>query len=160
MWRSKGSACAVGLSPLPQQLSLSFNNRFTLLLVSTIQWSVAVCVYIYPLPLGPHFQLLIPSIEVIRVPSGAPWVYCRFLRAICFTHGSLYMSILISQFIPCNPPPASTSSCLLPSSFYISTSWLLFLVFFVSLHSCPHTVDFPSCNTFGSFCYSHARDAI
>ena len=39
-----------------------------------------------------------------RAPScELPVLYSRFLLAIYFTHGSVYMSILISQFVPPSP---------------------------------------------------------
>ena len=104
--------------PSPHQLSLPFNNRFTVLCQFPPYNEVQQYMYTY-IP----FLLVLTSsssfhpsiLSEYRVELSV--LYSRFLRAICFTHGSFYTSILISQFIPSNPPPASTSSCLLPQSF-------------------------------------------
>ena len=105
-------------------------------------------VYTYPLPLGPHSQLLIPPISVIReYQVELPVLYSRFLPALCCTHGSLYMSVLISQFIPSYPrllPPAlvcclSPSASLGPgfcflSSLFLSTPAHTLLSFHLAIH--------------------------
>ena len=55
-------------------------------------------VYIYSLPLGPLFHpTLIPSLQVI---TKLPVLYRSLPLGIYFIHGSLCMSVLISQFIP------------------------------------------------------------
>ena len=42
-----------------------------------------------------------------RVLGGAPRVYSSSPLASYFTHGGVYMSTLLSQFVPPNPDPAS-----------------------------------------------------
>ena len=39
-----------------------------------------------------------------RAPHRALCVYSSFPQAIYFTHGSVHMSVLLSQFIPLSPP--------------------------------------------------------
>ena len=46
----------------------------------------------------------IPTLWVIRAPSWAPCAIRQLLTS-CFTCGSVYMSILLSQFIPSSPFP-------------------------------------------------------
>ena len=41
-----------------------------------------------------------------RARAELPVLYSRFPLAIYFTHGSVYMSFLISQFVPPSPSPA------------------------------------------------------
>ena len=63
---------------------------------------MCVCVYISP----PSWPPPIPSIQVTTEhPAELPAVYNRFPLAICFTHGSVYMSIRVSQFVL--PPPST-----------------------------------------------------
>ena len=56
--------------------------------------------YIYPFPLRPPLYLHIPLIYAI---TELPVIYSRFPLAISFTHGTVYMSVLVSQFIPLVP---------------------------------------------------------
>ena len=64
-------------------------------------------VYLYPLPLGPPSPPTpFPPIQVITEHRAElPVLYGRFPLAIYFTHGSVFMSNLISQFIPPSPQP-------------------------------------------------------
>ena len=60
-------------------------------------------VYIYPLPLKslsrhPHSTHL----GLHREPDWTPVLNSSFRLAIYFTHGSVYMSMSLSQFIPCH----------------------------------------------------------
>ena len=70
----------------------------------TTKWISYMYTYIPSLlDLPPH---AIPPIQVITEHRAElPLLYGRFPLAICFTHGSVYMSILISQFILPPPPP-------------------------------------------------------
>ena len=78
-------------------------------------------VYLYPLPLGPPSHPSIPPIQFITEHRAElPVLYSRFPLASCFTHGSVFMSNLISQYIPFSPSPA-VSTC------PFSTSTSLFL---------------------------------
>ena len=61
-------------------------------------------VYIYPLPLGPLSHIPLPHPTHLG-HHRAPVLYSRFPQAIYFTHGSVCMSNLISQFIPPSPSP-------------------------------------------------------
>ena len=56
--------------------------------------------HIYPFPLGPALHARIPLIYAI---TALPVIYGRFPLAISFTHGAVYMSVLISQFNPLVP---------------------------------------------------------
>ena len=81
-----------------------------------------MCVYIslsssaslyspYSIPLGHH-----------RVPGWAPWFYTNFPITIYFIHGSVYMSMLLSQFIAPSLSPAVSTSMF--STGFISTIFL------------------------------------
>ena len=85
-------------------------NCFTML-VSAVQWSEsAICIHISPpsWTSPPHTHPgLIPPIQVIKEHRAElPVLYSRFPLAIYFTHGSVFMSNLIFQFIPSSPSPA------------------------------------------------------
>ena len=74
-------------------------------------------VYIYALPLVlPSCTLLLrqppipPSWVITEHQTELPVLYGRFPLAIYFTHGSVYMSIPISQFIPFPLPPSPVST--------------------------------------------------
>ena len=91
------------------------------MLVSPLQESEsAKCVHISP----PSWASLHPPhltrLGHLRALSWAPVLYSSFPLAIYFTHGSVYMSILISQFIPPSPYP-TVSTC----PFSMSTSLFL-----------------------------------
>ena len=62
-------------------------------------------VYLYPLSLGPlsHHPPIPPIQVTTEHRAELPVLYSMFLLAIYFMHGSVYMSILISQFIPPSP---------------------------------------------------------
>ena len=74
----------------------------------TMKWISYMYTYIPSLlDLPPHS----PSYPSRSSERGAelPVFYSMFPLAIYFTHGSVYMSILISQFVPPSPsPPVST----------------------------------------------------
>ena len=58
--------------------------------------------YIYPLPpqlASPHTTAVSPLQVITEHQAGLPVLH-SFPRAICFTHGSVYMSVLLSQFYP------------------------------------------------------------
>ena len=81
-------------------------------------------VYIYAVCLEPFSCLPSPThLGHHRAPVWAPWVHSSFPPAPCFTHGSVYMSVLLRQFIPPAPFLAmSTSSfwfCFLAVCFLI-----------------------------------------
>ena len=62
-------------------------------------------VYIYPLPLEPPSPPIPPRQVITEHRAELPVLYSRFPLAICFTHGSVCMSVLISQFVPPSPSP-------------------------------------------------------
>ena len=75
----------------------------------------------------------IPPLQVITEHRAElPVLYIQhFQLAVCFMHGSIYMSVLLSQFIPPSPsPPVSTvhSLCLClyscPTNIFISSIFL------------------------------------
>jgi len=80
-------------------------------------------IYIYPLPLGPSSHSLISPIYVITEQQAElPVIYSSFPLAICSTHGSVYTSLLISEFVKPSPsPPPHPHVCSLC----------------LCLHSCP-----------------------
>ena len=80
-------------------------------------------VYIYFLPLE-SMPSPIPLIQVISEHQAEfPVSSRRFLLAICLTHGSVYMSIPISQFI------------LLPSSSHMSVLYVCFCILALQIGS-------------------------
>ena len=58
-------------------------------------------------PRSPAFQ----ADSSLSEPPGKPVLYCRFPLTIYFTHGSVCISTLRSQFIPPSPSP-SGATCL------------------------------------------------
>ena len=50
-----------------------------------------------------HFFRLFSCIDHYRVLSGVP----RAAEQVCFIYSRVYVSVLISQFIPPSPPPAN-----------------------------------------------------
>ena len=83
------------------------------------------------LPSQPH----IPPLEVPTEPQ-APSVSQKRPRAVCFTDGGVYMSVLLSQLVPFSPSPAvctglfSMSVSSSPADKFISTIYL------VSIYMC------------------------
>ena len=77
----------------------------------------------YPFPLGPTSHLHPPSHSQVITDHQAelPVLYGSFPLALYFIHGSVYMSILISQFIPPSP------SLLCPQAHYL----------YLHVYSCP-----------------------
>ena len=63
-------------------------------------------VNIYPIPLEPPYDPHIPPLWVITEHrTELPVLYSSFPLASYFTHGSVYKSMLLSQFIPYPVPP-------------------------------------------------------
>ena len=68
---------------------------------------------IYPLPLEPpsYPRHPIPPLQFITEhQAGLPLLHNRFPLATNFAHGSVYMLMLLSQFCPCSPFPAVSTS--------------------------------------------------
>jgi len=69
----------------------------------------------YTLPLAPPSSSHPTPLACHTVPTGLSVLYGSFPLAIFFTHGSLYMSMLLSQFVLPSPSftvstsPSSTS---------------------------------------------------
>ena len=63
--------------------------------------------------------------------AGLPVLYGSFPLVICFTHGSVYMSMLLSQFIPPSPSPCFHESvlyvCISTAALQMDSSVLSFL---------------------------------
>ena len=83
------------------------------MLVSSVQPSVsAICIRTSP----PSWTSLPPacpsrfSRSSQNTELSSLWFFSRFPLAFCFTHGSVYMPILISHFIPFSPSP-TVSTC-------------------------------------------------
>ena len=77
--------------------------------------------HMYPLPLELPSLPTLPAEVITEQRAELPMLCSRFSLAICFTHGSVYMSILVSQFIPLSPSPPPRPTC------RFSTSASLFL---------------------------------
>ena len=77
--------------------------------------------HMYPLPLELPSLPTLPAEVITEQRTELPMLCSRFSLAICFTHGSVYMSILVSQFIPLSPSPPPRPTC------RFSTSASLFL---------------------------------
>ena len=67
-------------------------------------------VYIYPLPIEPSSPK--PPSHLSRLSQSAelPVLYNSFPLAIYFTHDSVYMLMLLSQFAPPSPSAAMSTS--------------------------------------------------
>ena len=101
-------------------------------------------VYIYPLPLGSP-SLPPPPIQPIQVitehQAELPVLYSRFPQAICFTYGSVFMSVPISQFIPPSfPHSISTYPHLLLQRYLFSQLPIFLRVPFQPMWSTPHSL--------------------
>ena len=79
-----------------------------------------MCKYIYinSLHLDPASPPLIPPVQVITEhQAGLPMLHNNFPPSIYFTHDSVYMSMLLSSFIPLSPSlTVSTSPFSTPAS--------------------------------------------
>ena len=109
------------------------DNCFTMCFCCTTVWLSCMFTYIlsllslpptptrHPIPLGRHRALI-----------WAPCVYSSFPPAICFTHGCVYVSVLISQFVPPSPSHTGVFNIfqtavmpqILESQFCMCSSWL------------------------------------
>ena len=144
--------------------------------ISAVQWNesaiyIYVYVYIYPLPLWPPSLTPHPTdLGHHRAPSWVPCALQWLPTTIYFAHGSIFMSILISQSVP-SLPQLSSSVCSLhlclyscPANRFISTIFFFFgfqiyalthdICFSLTdlLHSvwqalCIHAKSFQSCST-------------
>ena len=107
-------------------------------------------IYIYTLPLVPLCPSHPTPLACHTVPTGLPVLYGSFPLAIFFTHGNVYMSLLLSQFIPPSPsssvstsPSFMSPSPFLPGKWFISTTFLdsiyihsyIFVFLFLTFHS-------------------------
>ena len=76
------------------------------MLVSAVQQVNQLYVNIYPIPLEPPYDPHIPPLWVITEHrTELPVLHSSFPLAIYFTHGRVYMPMLLSQFIPYPVPP-------------------------------------------------------
>ena len=101
------------------------------MLVSAVQQNESAVCNLYPLPLGPPSHPPHPTPVVLtKHQADLPVLYSSFPLAICFTHGNVYMSMLLSQFVPPSPSPyapaVSTSlfSMYCPATRFITTIFL------------------------------------
>ena len=101
-------------------------NCFTMLCQFLLYSEVnQLYVYLYPLPLGlPSHHPSPPSgpsrSVVTEHRAELPVLYRMFPLAIYFMHDSVYMSILISQFVPPSPsPPVSTCPFSMSTSLFL-----------------------------------------
>ena len=62
--------------------------------------------YIYPFPLGPPPTPIPPLLVITEYRAELPVLYSSFPLAVCFTRGSIHVSIPVSQFVsPSHSPP-------------------------------------------------------
>ena len=97
-----------------------------------------VYVYIYPhIPSLVHLPptLLIPSFQVVTKHRVDPLVLCSSLPlAIHFTFGNVYMSMLLSHFIPASLSPTVPSSLFSMSVFLLLPCHQVHRYHFLKLH--------------------------
>ena len=72
-------------------------------------------IYIYIYIIYTHIYLLLPPpilplYIITECQTGLPVLYGSFSLAICFTRGSVYVSMLLSQFISPSPSPTASTS--------------------------------------------------
>ena len=110
------------------------------MLVSAIQQcEPAISVHISPSS-STSFPLPIPPLWVITEHWGElPVLYNNFPLGLCFTHGDVYMSVLLSHFVPPSPSPtvytspfsiSAYHSC--PVNGFISTIYMYALIHNIS----------------------------
>ena len=88
-------------------------------------------IYTYILPSHPSFSFYI----IAEHWTEFPVLFSSFLLAISFTHGRVYMSVLISQFV--QPPLPPVSTCPFPMSVYPFLLWKwVHLYHFYRFHIC------------------------
>ena len=106
-------------------------------------------VCIYPLALEPPSYTSIPPPKVITEHRAElPVLYSSFPLAICFKHGNIQMSALLSQFIPLSPPTprAPVPTCLFSVSASLFLPWK-------KAHQ-YHFSRFPMCVLIHDVCFS------
>ena len=79
--------------------------------------------YPHPTPLGHH-----------RVSGWLPVLYSNISPAICFTHGSVYMSMLLSPFVPLSPSPTVSTSPFHLRILYFPANRFIYTICEGSLH--------------------------
>lgn len=97
------------------------------------------------LPLEPPSRLN-HATQVSIAQAGLPH-YTHPLRAICFTHGSVYMSILTSQFVPPSLSPLLIGGlylhlCFCPGNRFINMNNVFSISLWQILHSNAKTFFF------------------
>ena len=119
--------------------SLLEYNCFTMLCWFLLYTEVnQLYVYIYPFPLGSPSHPPPPSHPSIQVitehRAELPVLYSRFPLAIYFTHGSVFMSDLITQFIPPSPCTGVHMSLLYVCLYSYPTNRLICTIFLDSTY--------------------------
>ena len=62
-------------------------------------------------PLEPPTSHAIPPLDVVKEHGvELPVSYSKFPLAICFAYSNVYVSVLLSQFVPPSPSPTVSSS--------------------------------------------------
>ena len=87
----------------------------------------------------------IPPLQVVTKHQADLPVLCScFSLAICFTFGSVYMSMLLSHFVPASPshPTMSSSPFSMSAFLFLSGPQIHKNLFFFldAVHMCQHTV--------------------
>ena len=78
-------------------------------------------IYAYPLPLGPPFPCSANPTPLGRHSTELSSLCYPAASPSYFTHCSIYMSVLLSQFVPSSPSPAvSTSPFSMPTSLLLT----------------------------------------
>lgn len=84
---------------------------YNAVLISALQWVTQLSVFTRSLPPGPPSHLALHPAPLVTTEHWAelPVLWSRLPLALYFTHGSGYVSILISQSVPSSPSlPMST----------------------------------------------------
>ena len=87
---------------------------YKVVLVSAVQHKSVIIIYPYiciPLPLEcPSPPLIQPLWVITKDQTGLSVLYSNFPPSIYFTHDTVHMSMLLSQFISPSPSPAMSIS--------------------------------------------------
>ena len=107
-----------------------FNYLFLFVVDFVIHWNeTAMGLHVFPIPIPPPTSLSIASLWVFPVHQVRALVSCiQPGLVICFTLGSIHVSMLFSWNIPPSPSPTESKRL-----FYISVSFFFVVVLHIGL---------------------------